>query len=171
MKITSWSLSSSSQWEPLPSSWWWWGPSCAHGAPPPTRKSKKHRLTKVKKRYPNSSFLLASCHPLCINTTTLSSLPPCSLLQKASCFKVLKRLPQIQRKLQRPEATRSLDSPREAGAQTHGQITRPQPSNDRNTHPPHLAGHHAGRQRPGQQPTSAAAAQLLPWSVLPRGKT
>lgn len=41
VKITSWSLSSSSQWEPSPSSWWWLGPFCAHGAPHPTRKSKK----------------------------------------------------------------------------------------------------------------------------------
>lgn len=110
------------------------------------------------------------CHRLSINEISLSPLPLCLLLQKAGCFKVIKWLPQIQGKLQRPEATWSLDSPREAGTQAHGQVSRPQPSHDRNAHPPHLAGHHAGWQWPGQQPPPAAAAQLLPWSVLPKGE-
>lgn len=145
MKIPSWSLSSSSQWEPSPSSWWWWGPSCAHDAPRPTRKSKtlRHTLASLQlSSLPRLLFLVL--WPLSVNELSLSSFPPCSLLQKARCLQVLKRLPQIQGKLQRPETTRSLDSPREAGAQAHGQVARPQPGHDRNAHPPHLAGHHAG---------------------------
>lgn len=131
MKITSWSLSSSSQWEPSPSSWLWWGPSCALGAPRPTRKSKKlsHIFTfllfvsnfsmLLSKIHPLTLFLpkLSSflcpfflvrwplCHLLSINEISLSPLPLCPLPQKTGCLKVLKRLPQIQGKLQRPEAT------------------------------------------------------------------
>lgn len=172
MKITSWSLSSSSQWVPSPSSWWWWGPSCAHGARRPTRKSKRlsHTLAFLQLSFFPPLLFLVLCHLLSVNEIGFSSLPKCSLLQKAGCLQVLKRLPQIQGQLQRPETTWPLDPPREAGAQAHGQVARSQPGHDRNTHPPHLAGHHAGWQRPGQQPPPAAAAQLLPWLVLPKGK-
>lgn len=40
VKITSWLSSSSSRWEPSPSSLWWWEPSCARGERHRTRKSK-----------------------------------------------------------------------------------------------------------------------------------
>lgn len=115
-----------------------------------------------------SIMLRPLCSPVSSRVSAVSSssllLP---LRQKTRGLEVVKRFPQVQGKLQRPEAPRPLDSPREAGAQADGQVARPQPGHDGDPHPSDLTGHHAGRQQPRQQPPPAAEAQLLPWLVSP----
>lgn len=110
----------------------------------------------------------ASPLPRTLSTVSTAELTDrfCFLSQKTGRLEVLKWLPQVQGELQGSEASWSLDSSREAGTEIYGQVAGAQPRHDGDAHPAQLAGHHAGWQRPGEQPPPAAKAQFLPWSVF-----